>query len=140
MSTSQHWIGSIAGYNPGMVSQLRFAELLEGHVVKKVKAKMLHEQLTSELLHAIRQLVKETITDVFEKSRFKLDKKSLVWLSDQYFKSLTLNGSSMGDHVIIHEYNLSELPYLDLQLLFNLFGETTFSGPLKEEWHRRTQS
>ena len=120
---------------------VRFATLLEQHINKVVKKLYLNEQATSAVLHSIHATVRREIDNVFLKSNFKLTPESRSWLTDQMFKSISINGEeSIGDRVITNEYKLETLPYHDIELLRNLFNETAIGPYLEEEYARRSQS
>ncbi len=120
---------------------VRFAKLLEQHINNVVKKLYLNEQATSTVLHSIHATVRREIDTVFLKSTFKLSEESRSWLTDQFFKSISINGEqSIGDRVITNEYKLETLPYHDIELLRNLFNETAIGPYLEEEYRRRSQS
>lgn len=119
----------------------RFYQLLEFRLNDTLKKKFLHEALTPTLMRSIRESIAKQLDDVFSRSSFKLSQPALAWLGDQYFKGIKLNSDQvMSDQVVINEYNLSELEFNDIQLLRNLFLETTMGHELDEEFRRRNQS
>ena len=121
--------------------QIRFAELLTLHVNNTIKKQFLNESLTPQLLRSMRDCVHRTISDVFMRSSHTLSPKALNWLSNQYFKSIKLNGSdTVEDITVFNDYPLSELTFSDVQLMRNLFNETALSTQLEEEYRRRSTS
>ena len=120
--------------------RIRFHQLLEIQLNNRLK-KFLHEQLTPALMRSIREEIRQQLVDVFGKSRFTLSTSALTWLTDQYFKGIKLNDDQlMSDQVVINEYKLSELEFNDIQLLRNLFNETTMGPGLDAELRRRSAS
>jgi len=121
--------------------RVRFAELLELHISNVIKKDFLNRALTPTLMREIRETVRTQIDKVFIPSKHNISPHARLWLADQFFKSIKFNGSeSMDEQVIIHEYKLSELPYSDVQLLRNLFNETSLAEVLEEEYVRRSAS
>lgn len=121
--------------------RIRFHQLLETKITNTLQRKFLHEQLTPVLMRSIRESIRQQIDDVFSKSRFKLSPNATTWLTDQYFKGIKLNDDQlMSDQVVINEYKLSELEFNDIQLLRNLFMETTMGPGLDAELRRRSAS
>ena len=123
---------------------IRFAELLEQHIVNQVNRKFATSgaMLNNDTLHQIRDLVTEQVSGVFRKSSHQVGNLALTWLSNQIFQTLqigTTDGKkSIRELVIFNEYKLSEMPYSDLQLLRNLFNETTMGPELEEEYRKRS--
>lgn len=121
--------------------QIRFYQLLETKITNTLQKKFLHEALTPVLMRSIRETIRQQIDDVFSKSRFKLTANAMTWLADQYFKGIKLNDDQlMSDQVVINEYKLSELEFNDIQLLHNLFMETTMGPDLDAELQTRNAS
>ena len=121
--------------------RIRFHQLLETQLTNSLQKKFLNEQLTPALMRSIREMIRQQINDVFSKSRFKLSADATTWLTDQYFKGIKLNDDQlMSDQVVINEYKLSELEFNDIQLLRNLFLETTMGPDLDAELRRRSAS
>lgn len=124
-----------------MAKPIRFAQLLTLHVNNTIKTNFLNEQLTPDLMKSVRDCIRKTISDVFQRSTHKLETESLNWLSNQFFKAIEVNGDQkMGDLVVINEYKLADLPYHDIQLMRNLFNETLLSNELEDEYRRRSAS
>ena len=120
--------------------RIRFHQLLELQLNNCLK-KFLHEQLTPALMRSIREEIRSTINGVFSKSTHKLTTEATTWLTDQYFKGIRLNEEQlMSDQVVINEYKLSELEFNDIQLLRNLFIDTTMGPELDAELRRRSAS
>jgi hypothetical protein len=119
---------------------IRFYQLLELQLNNQLK-KFLFDQLTPNLMREIRESIRSTINDVFSKSRHGLSSNAVTWLTDQYFKGIRLNDDQlMNDQVVINEYKLSELEFNDIQLLRNLFLETSMGPELDAELRRRNAS
>jgi len=120
---------------------VRFSQLLTIHVNNVVQKKFVNEQLNDAMLRSLRDTIKGTINEVFRRSNHNLEEKSLVWLTDQFFKRVKVNDDqSVNDMVVIHEYKLSQLPYHDVELLRNLFNNTELSVELEEEYKQRSTS
>ena len=123
---------------------IRFAELLELHIINQVNKKFAGQkrQLDNAALHEIRDLVKEQVYGIFRKSTHTVTDLGLNWLSNQVFKTLQIGTTEgkkpINELVIFNEYKLSELPYSDIQLLRNLFNETTMATELEEEYRKRS--
>jgi hypothetical protein len=122
--------------------QIRFAQLLELHVVNTVSKKFANTTVNNDTLHAMRDAIHEQVVGVFKKSKQQPGEVALRWLSNQLFKNISLNTNDgkklINELVIFNEYKLSELPYSDLQLLRNLFNETVMGSELEEEYRRRS--
>jgi hypothetical protein len=122
------------------VGHVRFADLLASRISAVVKKRQ-GESLTPELMRSMREDIRATIGGIFAKSSRSLDERTVVWLTNQYFKGLQINQNiSMNDLVVMNEYNLSQLPYTDIQLLRNLFDQTSLADELNEEYKRRSAS
>lgn len=123
---------------------VRFAELLTLHVSNVIKKRFVNEQLNTGTLTAIRDTVRLTISEVFRRSSHTLTQESINWLANQYFKSIQLGHGggveTVSDMVVINEYKLADLPYHDIQLMRNLFNETTLGPELDAEYRRRSTS
>jgi len=122
---------------------VRFAQLLEIHVSNVITKKYVTDKecfVTSDFFKEVRETVKSTIEGVFAKSSHKLSTEAMVWLSDQYFKAIKINGAMMGEQVIINEYKLSSMPYSDIELMRNLFNESAIGVALEEEYRTRSQA
>jgi hypothetical protein len=123
-----------------MQKNVRFYHLLEMRLDAVVK-EFLGKAITSTTIKEIRNAMLQTIDNIFSKSRFKLSKEAMTWLTDQYFKGIQLNAEYvMNDQVIINEYKLSELTLDDVVLLNKLFNETSMGEALNEEMNRRNVS
>jgi len=120
---------------------IRFSQLLTQHVNNIVQKTFLHEQLTPAVLRAIRDRIHETISAVFERSTHKLSPMSRMWLTNQYFKRIQINGEqSMNDMIVINDHKLEQLPFEDVHLLKNLFDQTELNAELDAEYRKRTLS
>jgi len=122
---------------------VRFAQLLEIHISNVITKKYITDKesfVTANFFKEVRETVKSTIEGVFAKSKYKLGTEALVWLSDQYFKAVKINGAMMGEQVIINEYKLSSMPYSDIELMRNLFNESAIGVVLEEEYRSRSQA
>ena len=121
--------------------RVRFADLLILHINTLIKQKYLYEQMTPTVMRAIRETIREKINMIFNASKYHITPHARCWLSDQLFKSIKFNDDqNMNEQVIIHEYSLSEMPYSDVQMLRNLFNETSLAEVLEEEYTRRSAS
>lgn len=121
-------------------STIKFHQLLELQLNKRIQ-KYQREPLTHVTMRAIREDIRDLISSTFSKSRFKLSTNATTWLTDQYFKAIRVNEEqTMAEQVAINEYKLSELDFNDIQLLRNLFNETTLSPELEAEFRRRSVS
>jgi len=123
---------------------IRFAALLEQHIVHKVNKKLSVGKtvIDNKALHEIRDLVKELVHGIFGKSSHKVTEQGLNWLSNQLFKNIELKTNEgnkpIEELVVFNEYKLADLPYSDIQLLRNLFNETAMGPELEEEYRRRS--
>lgn len=123
---------------------IRFARLLELHIVNKISKDFAGKPIDDATLHQMRDEIRNKVHGIFQKSKYNLSGISLNWLSNQLFKNITL-GTSEGkkridELVVFNEYKLAELPYDDLQLLRNLFNQTIYGHELEEEYQRRSAS
>ena len=122
-------------------NHIKFHQLFEAKLNTTLKQKFLNEQLTPASMRLIREEIRKQLVDVFSSSTHRLSPKAMIWLGDQYFKGVRLNGDQLvGDQVIINEYSLSELEYSDITLLRKLFGETTMGQTLDNEFLSRSLS
>lgn len=124
---------------------VRFAELLVLHLNTRVKKQFPQGTTINQgKLREIRDCVRDTCLEVFSKSSHGLSADAINWIANQFFKSIkmsTTDGSTtINDLVVINEYNLSELPYHDIELMRNLFNETEMGQQLNEEYQRRSTS
>lgn len=120
--------------------RIRFHQLLELQLNKRIQ-KYQHEPLTHVTMRAIREDIRDLISSTFGKSKFKLSTNATTWLTDQFFKAIRINEEqTMAEQVVINEYKLSELDFDDIQLLRNLFNETTMGPALDAELRRRSAS
>lgn len=123
---------------------LRFSELLEEHVLRKVQKKFEHAEINTDMLRSMRGEVHGTVKSIFAKSSLRLSENSIEWLSNQMFKSIKF-GTSDGDIpvneiVVFNDHKLSELPLNDVKLLSDLFDSTKFGAELLGEYRRRAAS
>ena len=94
--------------------------------------------MTPESMREIRNSIRGLISDVFAKSVHKISDNATTWLTDQYFKSIKLNEDTyMSDQVVINEYTLDELEFKDIELMKNLFKDTSLSDSINIEHKRR---
>lgn len=124
---------------------VRFAELLRITLNNKIKKKFSDGRvLDNAVLHEVRDCVRETITDVFAKSKHALSEKAREWVANQYFKSIEVGTSegkvSINELIVLNDHKLSDMSFSDIQLMTNLFNETSMYGELQEEYRRRSTS
>lgn len=121
---------------------IRFAQLLSQHVHKKIEKKILNKPIAVDetLLRSIRNLILETINDVFSKSTHKLSPTAISWLGNQYLRSIKLDGKLVDDMIVINDHPLSAMDFADIQLMKNLFNETKFGPELISEYNKRCSS
>jgi hypothetical protein len=123
---------------------IRFAALLEQHIVHKVNKKLSvgKTAIDNKALHEISDLVRELVHGIFGKSSHKVTEPGLNWLSNQLFKNIELKTNEgnkpIEELVVFNEYKLADLPYGDIQLLRNLFNETHMGPELEAEYRRRS--
>ena len=130
-----------------MEGHIRFAELLELHITNQINKKFTEVALTPDVLHQMRDVVREQVFAVFKKSSHKLTDDSLNWLVNEVFKHIQIagkdaDGQPVKQHiyelVVFNEYKLDPLPYDDIQLLRNLFNQAPYGQLLEEEYRRRS--
>jgi glutamyl/glutaminyl-tRNA synthetase len=121
---------------------VRFAELLTLHLSNKIKKAFPHgTSLNDVKLREIRDCIRDTVREVFNKSSYTLAPESINWIANQYFKSIRINNEqTVNDIIIINEYKLADLPYHDIQLMRSLFNETQMFHELEAEYCRRNAS
>jgi hypothetical protein len=121
---------------------IRFAQLLEQHLNNQIAKKFNKSTVNNETLHQMHASIKEQVDGVFKKSTHTVTQPGLDWLSNQFFKYMSLKTNEgkkvIGELVIFNEYNLADLPYSDIQLLRNLFNETQMGPELEDEYKRRS--
>jgi hypothetical protein len=116
--------------------QVKFYRLLETYVKRLLDAYS-GKDLTPDLMHSIRNTIHDRVASVFNQSKQNVSDKAVRWLTDQLFKSIKVDDMHMADLVVINEYVLSELNDHDVQLLHDLFCETTFGFMLTDELRTR---
>ncbi len=128
---------------------VRFVQLLETHINTKLQKEFKNEQLTIELLKKVRDQLRVSLSEIFCKhEKYRLSENAVNWLANQYFASIKVGIDAdkkdihVYDLVVINDYNLSELPYHDVELLNNLYSTTVapWVTSLKEEYEKRTRS
>jgi hypothetical protein len=121
---------------------IRFAELLELHINTGIKNKFKDvKEIDPVMMREIRDQIRGQINAVFDKSKQKLTDKARSWLTDQFFKNLRVNeDQKMSDLIVLNEFRLDQLTYEDIELLKNLFDQTTLAETLQSEYSRRMQS
>lgn len=124
---------------------VRFAELLRLALNTKIKKKFASGQtLDHVMLREIRDCVRDTVTEIFSKSKHPISEQAMHWVANQYFKSIQLGTTdgtkTMGDLIVINDHNLGDMSFTDIQLMKNLFNETDMSIALNEEYRRRSAS
>lgn len=120
---------------------VRFAQLLEQRLAASIIRQFSRIPIDDDVIRAMRDCIREEITDVFARSTQHLSFEALAWLSDQYLKCVRANDSQViGDLVIINEYRLDSMPFRDIELMRNLFNETLLGPMLEEEYVRRSRS
>jgi hypothetical protein len=123
---------------------IRFAKLLEQHIVLKVNKKLSESKpsIDNKTLHEIRDFVRELVHGIFGKSSHKVTDDGLNWVANQLFKNIELSTNegkkSVNELVVFNEYKLADLPYSDIQLLHNLFNESAMGPELEDEYERRS--
>lgn len=124
-----------------MSDNVRFSKLLENHLLGKVQ-QFTHRQFTKTLLHEIHLTVVNSLHEIFDKSvNYKLTKPSIDWLGMQYFNALKVSDDvHIRDLVLFNEIQLSELPFVDVRLMNDLFDETVIGPMLSAELKRRMTS
>ena len=124
-----------------MSNNIKFYKLLEVHldnVLQKTLKSSEHKELNPLLMREIRNNLRSSIEQVFNKSKYKISTEAITWLTDQYFKRIKINDSQvMSDQVVINEYKLSELTQTDIQILRDLFVEVDFGQSLEDELKTR---
>jgi len=122
-------------------NNIKFYKLLEVHldnVLQKTLKSSEHKELNPLLMREIRNNLRSSIEQVFNKSKYKISTEAITWLTDQYFKRIKINDSQvMSDQVVINEYKLSELTQTDIQILRDLFVEVDFGQSLEDELKTR---
>jgi hypothetical protein len=125
---------------------IRFYQLLESRITDKLREKFTNVTYNHLVLREMRDAIKEILSGIFNKSeRFKISNESLTWLTNQHFKTLSFTDNTgqkqiINDLIIINDYELSELPFNDIELMCNLFEEASFGEQLVIEMKRRTTS
>lgn len=109
--------------------EMRFNELLQKLEIKELDPKS---------LRLIRNMFSMQIESIFAKSKFKLSKDALLWLSNQYFKHTKVNDDqTINDYVVINEHKLSEFSNDEITLMRNLFASAEFGKELEQEYKQR---
>lgn len=120
---------------------VRFYELLSLHLNNVIKKRFTNCSLDPKTLREVRDVVREQVSGVFGKSSLNVSPEAVNWVANQFFKAIRFNDDqSLAELVIINEYKLTEMPYLDIELLKNLFSGTTLGVELREEYDRRSQA
>jgi hypothetical protein len=125
---------------------IKFTQLLEHHLNESVKKNFDGTQMSPLLMRQIRDLIKEKIARVFTNSNYKLHDSSILWLTNQYFKTVKVKQGDeeceMIELIIINENKLSELPYNDIELMLNLYSGSSspWAKELEEEYAARSKT
>lgn len=122
------------------VNRPRFSDLLAMHISNTIKKRFMNEQLNENTIKSIRNCIQDVVHGIFRKSTYNLSDDALNWISNQYLKSVNLNGSSINDLVLINDYDLSDMTHYDITLMRKLFNETNMSEQLDKEYLRRFSS
>lgn len=103
-----------------------------------LRSKFLNKSIDDVMLKEMKQTMGETISSVFDKSSHKISNLAIEWLTSQYFKITKLTKEdSVSDVVIMNEVSVSELKTNELELLNDLFYETSFGTIISQELERR---
>lgn len=120
---------------------IRFSRLLEQHILKKVNKQFTNQSLDPPTLRAIRDLIRNEVCALFNKSSHRLTETAQFWVANQIFRNIKIGTpegmTPINELVIINEYKLTDMPYSDIELMRNLFGTTTMGPELEEEYRRR---
>lgn len=125
---------------------VRFTKLLEMHLNSTIQKEFNGKpELTVELLRDVRDRLRTLIADVFTKSeKHTLTENAINWLANQYFSSIKIGNVDdkdihVCDLIVINEYNLSDLPYHDIELLKDLYSTTVapWAQAIREEHMQR---
>jgi len=122
---------------------IRFAQLLELHIVNQINKKFAQAVVDNTTLHGMRDMIREQVHGIFKKSTHSVTEEGLNWVANQLFRNITLGTTDgtkkpINELVIMNEYKISDLPYSDIQLLRNLFNETRMGPELEAEYKRRS--
>lgn len=119
---------------------VEFNQLLEDRLTEKL-ASFLSKSLTSDIVRQIRNSFKHVINTTCSEYKLNLSEEAVVWVTDQYFKSIKINDNLlMNEQVVINEYQLTELDLGDIVLLYSNFGGSSFGDEITKEFNKRTMS
>lgn len=86
-------------------------------------------------------VIKSTISGLFDKSNYKLTVEAISWLSTQYFKAIKVNAADkISDLIVTNEHSLSAMPYDDIKLMNDLFADAAVGTDLVVEMKKRSLS
>lgn len=125
-----------------MQKQRRFYELLENHITTVLNQKFpTGTTINNDILHSMFDVIKSTISGLFDKSNYKLTAEAISWLSTQYFKAIKVNAADkISDLIVTNEHSLSAMPYDDIKLMNDLFADAAVGTDLVVEMKKRSLS
>jgi hypothetical protein len=95
-------------------------------------------QLTPEMMKEIRKTIYDGFKNIFQMSSNNVSDPALVWISDQFFKSIKVSDDQLlNDIVVINEYQLKEFSDSDITTLSTLFASAEFGDRIVAERLRR---
>ncbi len=120
--------------------EIRFRDILEARFRTTLK-KFIGHPLTPLTLRKVKVEMLDDVNRVFAASNVSVGDDVKVWLANQYFKHVELNGEegTLLDLVIIKEHELSSFSNIDIETLYSLFSDTKIFDDIAKEKERRTQ-
>jgi hypothetical protein len=119
----------------------QFIFLME-KVANSILQGFLERKLDRDTLEEIRHTLYERFCVLFKRCQFSLADVTIRWLSETYFKLISINGDEkqvFGDmYIAPNEVKAKELPLGDIETLLPLFHDSIIADELETERHRRS--
>ena len=117
--------------------QLIFITTLERYL-HQVMQKFINKDLTRETLEQIKQEIRDRLLKVFGACDFHISDDSINFLTCEYFATVTINGQSLTELLLMNNPSVDTVPTCDLDVLIDLFRDTTIGEKLVASRQRRS--
>lgn len=117
-------------------STIRFHEILELKL-KQTLGTFTNKQMSPIVLRQMRDALFDAVKKVFAASSARLSDRALGWITNQYFKAVQVREESIGDLIIVNDYDLGTFSDEEMDVLNKLFNVTFFGTLIEEELKKR---
>lgn len=118
--------------------QALFVGILERYLNSALKSKFSYEKLNRSTLFEIKNEIKVRFMKIFSECNFNVSEKSIEFLVDEYFGSVNINGSTINEMLTTTQHtSVRDVPSQDLDILIELFRDTTIGDKLEESRRSR---